>query len=205
MLIVGVTPIMAESAVVLRPADFLDLVRRRTSCRAYDPDRPVPSAALRRCLEAARLAPSACNRQPWRFVVVTDAETRQALYAKARLPGISHEWWRDVPVFVAVCAELEVVTHRIAPVVSGISYHLIDIGIAGEHLVLAAAEEGLGSCWIGWFREGAVKRLLGIPRRVRVVALITLGYPAAAGPDQPPPTAPRSRRDLDTIIHWDRW
>jgi len=182
-------------------SQFLNLVNRRGSCRRYDPGRTVPRDAVAYCLEAARLAPSACNRQPWRFVMVDEAEKRRAIYETCRLPGISHAWWRDVPLFVALCADLDLITHRVAPAISGVPYYLIDLGIAGEHFVLAAAERGLGSCWIGWFSEKAVKKVLRIPRRIRVPSLIALGYPA----DGQAPPGPAARTEAAEIAHWNEW
>jgi nitroreductase len=176
---------------------FLSLVARRRSCRRYDASRPVARELLVHCVEAARLAPSACNRQPWRFVIVDDVARRNALFELARLPGITHAWWRDVPVFVALCAKLDLV----APALSGVPYHMLDLGIAGEHFVLAATELGLATCWLGWFSERAVKRVLGVPRRVRVVALLAVGY--AADVEAAPERAPRA--ELSDILHWNRW
>jgi len=125
---------------------------------------------------------------------------RRALFQAGRLPGISHLWWQDVPVFVALCAELSLVTHRVAPAVSGIPYYMLDLGIAGEHFVLAATERGLGTCWIGWFKERAVKRILRVPRAVRVVALLAVGYPAGE------PAGPGPRREATEFVHWNsRW
>ena len=187
------------SAVSPGFASFQELVEARTSCRAYDPERPVPRPLLLECFAAARLAPSACNRQPWRFVIVDDPEQLEALRAQARLPGITHSWWQEVPVFVALCAIRDLLTHRIAPCFSGIPYHLLDVGSAGEHFILAATERGLGSCWIGWSRERRVKRILDIPHSVRVLALISIGYPAAA-------TGPRATRlAVEDLTHWNRW
>jgi nitroreductase len=180
---------------------FTSLARQRRSCRAYDPDRPVPREQLQACVEAARLAPSACNRQPWRFVAVDDPELVQRIAGECKLPGIPHPWWETVPVFVALCAELDFVTHRVAPALSGIPYYLLDIGIAGEHFVLAAETLGLGTCWIGWFHEKKVKKILHIPRAARVCALLTLGYPRE-------PQGKREdiqRRPLEDIVYWNGW
>jgi len=178
---------------------FDDLVRARASCRAYDPQRPVPRPLLRRCLDSARQAPSACNRQPWRFVVVDDPARLTALRRQARLPGIPHRWWDAVPVFLVLCAQPDVRTHRLAAAVAGIPYLALDVGGAGTHFVLAATELGLGTCWIGWFRKRRVRKLLGIPRAVRVMAMITVGYPLTPRPE------PRTRRPLAELLHWNRW
>jgi nitroreductase len=179
---------------------LLDVMRARRSCRRYDPARAVPRALLDRCAEAARLAPSACNRQPWRLVIADAPDTVARFRAEARKPGVPHPWWDQVPVFVALCARLDLVTHRIAPLFSGIPYYLIDIGIAGEHFVLAAEALGLGTCWIGWFNERAAKRILGIPRSHRIVSLLTVGWPAGDAGD-----SRSSRLSLDDIRQWNRW
>ena len=145
------------------------------------------------------MAPSACNRQPWRFVVVQDPDTLRRIRQDALLPGLPHRWLEHVPALIALGAELKLVTHRIAPAISGIPYYLIDLGIAGEHFVLAATEMGLGTCWIGWFNERVVKKLLGIPRGVRVASLIALGYPVET-------ERPKSgRQDLEKMVSWDTW
>lgn len=184
--------------------NFLSLVRQRRSCRAYNPQRQVPRTALNACLEAARLAPSACNRQPWRFILVDDASQRRALFDTARRRGIAHAWLQDVPVIVAVCVRRDMITHRLAPAISGIPYYLLDAAIAGEHFVLAATASGLGTCWIGWFRERAVKRILKIPRSVRVISLIAVGWPASETEDIRT-AAPLPRRAIEDISAWNGW
>jgi len=179
-----------------------ETIRLRRSCRRYDSSSPVPRDLLRECVEAARLAPSACNSQPCRFVIVDEPPAVAEIRCACRLPGIPHPWWEDVNVFVALCAERSVLTHRIAPAFTRIPYHLLDLGIAGEHFVLAATERGLGTCWIGWFRERPLRRLLGIPRRVRVFSLITVGYPAEpAAPIDPA----NDRLPLANMLHWNHW
>lgn len=180
---------------------FAELVRRRRSCRRYELSRPVPRALLDQCLDAARLAPSACNRQPWRFIVVDEPALLAALRAEGKRAGIPHPWWDTVPVFVVVCAQLDLLAHRVAPMVSGIPYYLIDIGIAGEHFVLAAESLGLGTCWIGWFNERSVKRVLHLPRSFRPVSLITVGWPALPPAERPEP----AREELQDIRRWNRW
>ncbi|MEI6421658.1 MAG: nitroreductase family protein, partial [Lentisphaerota bacterium] len=128
--------------------NFLELVKKRRSCRDYS-EAPVPDDLLANCIEAARLAPSACNKQPWRFMIVKDCELRKSLCAEGLLPGLPMPWIRNAPVIVVLCSETSVFTHVIAPLISKVQYHLIDIGIAGEHFVLAAEAQGLGTCWIG--------------------------------------------------------
>jgi nitroreductase len=177
--------------------NFLELVSRRSSCRAYR-DEPIPTEMIRKCLEAARLAPSACNKQPWRFVVVTDPSLRRRLCDEGLLPGLPMPWLRQAPVIVALCAETSFVTHKFAPMLSGVDYRLVDLGIAGEHFVLAAEAQGLGTCWIGWFREKPVRRILGIPRRCRVFSLLSVGFPEQE-------SEPASRFDLEQLAYSEQW
>jgi len=167
--------------------EFMEVVRRRRSVRRYRPD-PVPQARLDHILEAARLAPSWANSQCWAFVVVSDARVRHELGQAGNQP-----WIADAPVIIVACAD---------PKQSGVKedqeYYLVDIGIAMEHLVLAAADQGLGTCWIGWFDEAQAKRALGVPASLRVVALTPVGYP-----DEQP--EPRARKTLGEIVRRDRW
>ena len=129
------------------------------------------------CLEAARLAPSACNSQPWKFIVVDDVELKDKL-CQAAFNGIYRisSFCKTAPVIVAIVSEKSKFWARVGGRIRDIRYYLIDIGIAGEHFVLQAEELGLGTCWIGWFDEAAVKTLLNIPPQKRVDVLIALGY-----------------------------
>lgn len=179
-------------------ASLMDIIRERRSVRAYS-DRPVDDDTLREITEAARLAPSACNSQCWRFVAargpVKDRLVDEAL-GKIAVPN---RWAKQAPVIIAACADLSFIPHKAAPKVTGIDYHLLDMGIAVEHMVLRATELGLGTCWIGWFDEGAVRRLLEIPDKVRVVSLITLGYAKGDGPRE------KKRLSLGEILYWDAY
>lgn len=175
-----------------------DAIARRVSCRAYQPT-PVPQAQLMQILEAARLAPSACNQQPWRFAVVRDFDLRRRIVERGFLLGIKMTWAIDAPVHVVIGMELSLVTHRLAASVSGVDYPWVDIGIAGEHLVLAATELGLGTCWIGWIKPRAVAKLVGWSAFVKPVVVITVGYPedSESGP------LPASRRKpLAELARW---
>jgi nitroreductase len=128
------------------------------------------------CLEAARLAPSACNSQPWKFVVVDDSQLREKL-CDAAFSGIywMNSFCKMAPVIVVVSEKSKFLA-RIGGMFRGTKYYLIDIGIAVEHFVLQAGELGLGTCWIGWFNEGAVKSVLNIPQHKKIDILIALGY-----------------------------
>ncbi len=153
-----------------------DAIAQRYSCRSYRAD-PVPDETIATILEAGRLAPSACNKQPWRFAVVSDIEARTEIVERAFLKGIPMRWALDAPVFFALGMVRATITHKLAPLFSGVDYPWVDIGIAGEHMVLQATELGLGTCWIGWIRPKKIARIIGWPRSVKPVAIITCGYP----------------------------
>ena len=176
----------------------MDVIARRVSCRSYQ-STPVPEAHLMQILEAARLAPSACNEQPWRFAVVRDLDLRRRIVEEGFLPGIKMTWAINAPVHVVIGMERSFVTHRLAASVSGVNYPWVDMGIAGEHLVLAATELGLGTCWIGWIKPRAIARMVGWPQSVKPVVVITVGY--ACDPDAGLPPASR-RKPLAELVRW---
>jgi len=156
---------------------FLDIVNQRSSCRSYRHD-PVPPDMIEKIIEAARLAPSACNRQPWRFAVVTDPALRAKLAGDGILPGIGMDWIKDAPVILVLGIKKSFVTHQVAPAISGVDYPLLDLGIAGEHAVLQATELGLGTCWIGWIRQEPIRKTVDWPADIAPQAMITIGWPA---------------------------
>lgn len=156
---------------------FMELVARRQSERGYLA-RPVERDKLERCLEAARLAPSASNAQPWHFVVVDDPELSSRMARETRGPlRLFNRFAREAPVFVALVEEAGKTVTRLGGWLQRRDYGLIDLGIAAEHFCLQAVEEGLGTCMLGLFNERGVRRLLGVPRGRRVHLLITVGYP----------------------------
>ncbi len=159
---------------------FYELVRNRQSDRAYD-TRPVEKEKILRIIEAARLAPSACNAQPWRFIIVDDNELKNKLAdaAASRILRINH-FTKQAPVHIVIVMEPANLNSNFGSFVKDKTFPLIDIGIAAEHICLAAKAEGLGSCMLGWFDEPAVKKLLNIPKSRRVPLIITLGYPLTA-------------------------
>lgn len=157
-------------------SDFLQLVSARQSDRAYDKERSVEPEKLERILEIARLAPSACNAQPWKFVVITDRElARKAGKAAAGL-GMN-KFAKDAPVHLLIVEESANITSMLGGKVKGKHFPLIDIGIVAAHIALAAESEGLGSCMLGWFDETELKRLAGIPDAKRLLLDIVIGYP----------------------------
>ena len=155
---------------------FLELLKRRKSVREFL-DRPVEREKIMTCLEAARLAPSACNSQPWKFIVVDDEQLRNKLCGAA-FGGIysMNSFCKTAPVMVVVISEKSKFVARIGGMFRGTKYYLIDIGIAVEHFVLQAEDSGLGTCWIGWFNERAVKSILNVPQNKKIDILIAVGY-----------------------------
>jgi len=155
---------------------LLDLLKHRKSVRDFL-DRPVDREKIMMCLEAARLAPSACNSQPWKFIVVDDRQLKDKL-CRAAFGGIYliNSFCKKAPVIVVVVSEKSKFLARIGGMFRGTKYYLIDIGIAVEHFVLQAEDLGLGTCWIGWFNEGAVKSILNVPQHKKIDILIALGY-----------------------------
>jgi nitroreductase len=156
---------------------FLDLCKQRQSVRTFSTE-PVEKEKLIRCLEAARVAPSACNSQPWRFIVVEDTETRDKVARATFSELVSfNKFATKAPVLVVITATKGNLKTKVGQVLSGLPYYLIDIGIASEHFCLQAAEEGLGTCMMGWFKEKEVKKHLNISRNERVALILAVGYP----------------------------
>ena len=177
---------------------FNESLRRRVSCRAYL-DRPVERETINTLIEAARWAPSACNSQTWRFVAVTDPATITRIATEAMRPVIPNRWLARAPLIIVGCSRLDLVANRLGSRVTGVDYYQIDLGIALEHVVLKATELGLGTCWIGWFKEAVVKHPLDITRAIKVSALLAVGYPAPANARN------RRRKALDEILFYNRW
>ncbi len=155
----------------------MDLVKKRRSVRRWK-DKKVDRDVLKQCVEAARLAPSAENVQPWRFLIIDDETVKNKL-AKHAFTGVymATRWAAKAPVIVVLLAELDILANRIGKQVTGINYYLLDLGIAGEHFVLQAGELGLGTCWIGWFSSRGVRKALNLPKKYRPVELFAVGYP----------------------------
>ena len=155
---------------------LFDLIKQRKSVRRFL-EKPVEREKIMMCLEAARAAPSACNSQPWRFIVVDEPELKKRLCERA-FRGIYfiNAFCKQAPVIVVIVSEKGRFLARIGGMFRGTRYYLIDIGIAGEHFVLQAEELGLGTCWIGWFKESAVKKVLGIPKGKKIDVLLAVGY-----------------------------
>jgi nitroreductase len=165
--------------------DVHEAIHARYSVRSYQ-DKPVEDDKLQRVLDAGRLAPSARNRQQWKFVVVRDADTRQAV-VKASEQG----WLASAPVIVAVVGLTPDET-----MYCEVPTDPVDCAIAIDHMTLAAVAEGLGTCWVGHFKQSETRQALGVPDSAWVVELLPLGYPA----DQP---KSKDRKALDEVVCYD--
>jgi nitroreductase len=168
--------------------DFSELILRRYSVRAYKPD-PVPTNLLNVVLEAARMAPTAANRQPFRLIVLKTAgrqsELKRIYY---------RDWFGQAPLVICICAvPAEAWVRR-----DGKNYADVDVSIAMDHLVLSAANVGLGTCWVAAFDPATAREILCLPEDVEPIAFTPLGYPA----DQ---LCAKERRPLAELVHYERW
>lgn len=176
---------------------LMALMKGRRSIRKYQ-RRRVERVLIDECLDAARYAPSAENAQPWRFLVIDDERLKERV-AEVAFSGIYRisRFAGDAPVLILALAKPAMLPSRIGRHIQGTEYHLLDMGIAGEHLVLRATELGLGTCWVGWFNARGIRRLLKIPRRYKICYIIALGYPGESPRKRP-------RRPLDEIRSFNR-
>jgi nitroreductase len=169
--------------------DYFDLIRQRYSVRAYKPD-PVEDAKLAQILEAARLAPTAADWQPFRLIVAhvrgREAEM-QRVYRR--------RWFIQAPLVICACGIADKGWVRQA---DGVNYTPVDVAIAMDHLILAATALGLGTCWIAAFDPGATREVFGLPPGVEPIALTPLGYPA----DRP---LPKERKPLSDLVRYEKW
>lgn len=161
----------------MKSADFIELVKKRQSTRSYSA-KPVEKIKIERCLEAGRLAPSACNAQPWSFIMIDDQELKNKVadLTADRLLPLNH-FTKQAPVHIVIVVEKANLTSNLGSALKDKLFPWIDIGIAAEHICLQAVSEGLGTCILGWFKEKKVKKLLNVPEKKRVGLIITLGYP----------------------------
>jgi len=168
--------------------DVMTAIKTRRSIRAYK-DKPIEDEKLEAVLEAGRLAPSARNLQEWKYVVVKDKGLRDKLIDAAN----GQRFVGQAPAVIVACA---VQTDHVMP--CGELSYPIDLAISVDHITLAAASQGLGTCWIGAFKQNEVKKLLGIPENVRVVVLLPIGYPDVS-------PAPKPRKSMEEIVSYDKW
>lgn len=166
--------------------DIEEVIQKRYSCRSYR-DTPVPEEKLKSVLEAARLSPSASNRQPYKFIIIKDREKREKL---AEAAGQSF-----IAAAAIIVAGVSLEPERIMG--CGVPTYAVDLAIAMEHIALQACAEGLGTCWIGAFSQQEAKKILGVPKEYKIVALMPLGYPA----DSP---APKDRKNLNDLVSYEK-
>jgi nitroreductase len=180
--------------------EFMEVVRSRHSVRTYQ-DKVVENEKLERILECGRLAPSARNSQCWDFVVVKEKETVERI---GEACGMLNPWLKKVPTVLVACADPSESISR-----NGMDYYLVDLAIALEHIVLAATDLGLGTCWIAGYDEETVKEVLGVPKGIRVVALTPLGYPAEkegiGGSMIRVFARSGKRKPMQELVHQERW
>jgi nitroreductase len=179
--------------------EFADVIKSRTSIRNYS-DKEVDEEKIKYVLECARWAPSWVNKQCWRFIVVNDKKIIEELSKTSLI----NRWLKNVPVIIVACGDT-----KQSCVINDINYFIVDVSIALEHLVLAATDKGLGTCWIAGFDGKKVKEILKIPEHIQVVALTPLGYPAEKKGFVENVTQvvvqSKKRKSIDEIIHYDTW
>ena len=179
--------------------EFSDVINKRVSTRSFS-DKKISDEDIIYILECARKAPSWMNKQCWRFIIIRDAEIIQEI-AKT---SVINRWMKQAPIIIVACAD-----PKSSGMNNDIKYFLVDVSIAFEHLVLAATEKGLGTCWVGGFSEEKIKNILEIPPRIKVVAMTPVGYPKEETKigEKTRKVFVRStkRKSLQEIIHWDHW
>lgn len=170
--------------------DFYNVIRKRRSVRKYKKDK-VPDEVLIRILEAGRIAPSAKNIQPWKFIVVRDIESKKKVAKACK----NQMWMADADVIICGCAIEKIAYGNMGGYMSSFP---IDLAIAIDHIILAATNEGLGTCWIGAFDENEVKKVLDIPDDIRVVALTPIGFPLEDPKD-------RGRKSFEEVFIFEKY
>ena len=177
---------------------LLELINKRQSDRAYLSN-PIEGDKLERILEAGRLAPSACNAQPWKFIIVNEQELKNKIAdcTSSKILGMNH-FTKQAPIHIVIVEEKANFTSNAGSLIKNKQFPLIDIGITAEHICLQATAEGMGTCMLGWFDEPKVKKLLNIPKSKRVPLIITLGYPANE-------TREKRRKDSKEIISYNSY
>lgn len=177
---------------------FQQLVQKRRSIRRFL-EKPVEKENILACIDAARLAPSADNVQPWRFLIVDDPTLKEKV-GKEIFSGIYFisRFASKAPVLIFILARLDIIANRLGKQIQGIHYYLIDCGIAGEHIVLQAEEFGLGTCWIGWFNARKARKVLNIPRKYKIVSILAVGY------SEKRPQREKNRKKLEEITWYNK-
>ena len=179
--------------------EFIDVIKSRYSVRCYT-NKNVEDNKIKYVVECARLAPSWINKQCWRFIIIKDKKTIINLSKTT----IINRWLKNVPCIIIACGD-----PGQSGIHHGIKFFTVDVAIAMEHLILAATDIGLGTCWIGGFNEKKVREILGIPNKIKIVAITPLGYPSSKrrllARVTNMITRSKKRKSLDEIIHYEQW
>ena len=173
--------------------DFNELVLKRESIRMYT-GQIIDRELIRRCLEAARLAPSACNSQPWKFIVVDDKELTEKVTINLGLNKKS-----NCRNYIVIASERRNIQSKIGEIIKKKDFTSMDVAIAAEHIALQAADLGIGSCLIGWFNEKELKKILGIPKNREIQLVISMGYYGNKEPRA------KKRKSLQELISYNKY
>lgn len=171
--------------------DFFDLVSERTSCRSFA-EGSLSRDEVMAVIETARLAPSACNKQPWKFMIIDDPDSHSAVCS-----AYDRDWFRSAPVYIIALGSHAEAWHRPA---DGFDSTTVDVAIACEHICLAATSLALGSCWVCAFDAQKLRAALNIPKEWDPIAIIPIGYRA-----QGSPSIEKKRKTIDEIIQWGKF
>lgn len=179
--------------------EFLSLALKRQSDRAFDPDRAVEEEKLETILLAAQSAPSACNAQPWHFIIVKDKEKKDQLADAVanKVLGFNH-FTKQAPIHILIVEEKPNMSSAFGGFIKDKNFTHIDVGIVASYITLAATQQGLGSCILGWFNESKVKSLFNIPKQKRVLLDIVIGYSAQ-------PLREKKRKSLNEIVSYNTY
>ncbi|MBR4591995.1 MAG: nitroreductase family protein [Elusimicrobiaceae bacterium] len=178
--------------------ELLHVINTRRSIRKYQA-KPVEREKINQCIEAARLAPSACNSQPWHFIVIDDPQVKQA-FCKEAFSGVygMSKWAASAPVLIAAVSDKGNFVSRVGNFVRRTEFYLVDHGIACEHFILRAWDLGLGTCWIGWLNSDKAGKFFNLSANQRIEHLIAVGYPAET-------PAARPREKLEEIVSYNKY
>ncbi len=176
---------------------FLELAQARQSDRSFEPGRTIESEVLNRIVEAGRLAPSACNGQPWHFTVITDSELLPQVGKATSSLGINR-FVKDSSALILITHEPTNITSRFGCGIKDKDFPMMDLGIASAYITLAAEDEGVGSCILGWFDEKKIKQLVGIPEKKRLMLIVALGYAAK-------PKRKKIRKEWGKVVSFEKY
>lgn len=176
---------------------FLELAQARQSDRSFEAGRSIDKEVLERIVEAGRLAPSACNGQPWHFTIITDKELLPQVGKATSSLGINR-FVKDAAALVLITHEPTNITSRFGCSIKEKDFPMMDLGIASAYITLAAEDEGVGSCILGWFDEKKIKQLVGIPEKKRLMLIVALGYAAK-------PKRKKIRKEWDKVVSYDKY